>query len=361
MIYNIFQQTINSTEGELSFESPIFYVILGIFLTLAFFFLIKLFEYKQKLASRPFVILEDFSTDIRIGIGYFVKRVDFKLPSIEGKLKSFWAVQCTNGNETFFIIPSHGEYEDLVKRYDHLPSIIFIEGKFLGYGNSGPEVHREWIESAFPKSLFKFNEIGPLPSNYILCKPHYSVGIKKEIHRNEINKATNIYTLLQQIKLETQAEIEIIQQKYNELMLTSQQTNISHMFSHWESILAMNDAMLRQFTTPLYVIARLLHIRSDHVGISGLNHAVSQGSFTAMAEIIKNYKTTMDNILDSLGSVALPKDTLEMTFEKANKTKDEALAAMARNQQLESQMQELIAGIKSGKYSNSNSQENINM
>jgi hypothetical protein len=326
---------------------PMLYVIIGIIIAFIFIGMSWWYNYTQKLRLRPIVLLEDHCTDDKKMIGYYVRKVNFQLPSVGGRMKAFWAIQCKDDvGKDIFIVPSHGEYEDIVKRYDHIPNLVFVEAKFLGYGNSGPEAHREWTSAAFPDDIFRFDDIGDVPPNYILCKPHYSVGMKKELYKAEINNVTNMFTLLEQMKINSLADIEIMTQKYNDLMSVSQHTHISHMLGQWESITVMNDALLRQYTTSINIVARLLHIRADHVSLSGINHAISQGSITAVAEIIGGYRNMMTGVMDSLGMEALPKNMIDMTFEKANRTKEEALAATNRVQQLEDQIQKLIHSIR---------------
>lgn len=329
--------------------SPTLYFFFGagsLGLFIAFIVLLKKIQDQR---SRPVLIFWDHSTDQRYYFGYYLGKVRFSLQSIKGKVKYFWAVQCKiEGQGSRFIIPSHGEFEDVVKKDDDIPFVVHMEGKMLGSGELGAEVHREWAESAFPKSVYGFDQIGEIPPNYWLCIPHWSVGYKKEVFQEDANRMTNMFTLLHQLQIDRQAEIEIVFEKFEGLLSTNFQTQTSHFFSHWESVLAAWDGLLKQYTTSIFTIGRLLHIRSDQVAMAGINQAISQGSIPAVAEFIRGYRGMMDDVWESMGYVGLPKDTLEMTFQKANKTKEEAMMLAQKNDQLTNQIQGLISQMRQG-------------
>lgn len=361
MIGYILQQLQRIEEQNSKNVSSILYLFLGIGITLLIYAMIVAVKKEQEKRSRPVLVFLDHVTDEMHVFGYYVGKVTFQIPVGNGSVQ-FWAVQVQyDDGKDYFIIPSHGRYEDMVKTSDIYQGIVIMEGELIGFGDLGPEVHKIWFKRAFPESVYQLDSFGELPPNYILCSPVWSVGIKKEIFRQEVKRIARMFTLVRHITIDNEETVNLILQKFEEFTATTLQTQTNHFLSHWRSVLSEWDALLKQYTTSIFTISRLLHIRSSQVMMSGISHAIQQGSIPAVAEFIRNYKGMIDDVLDGLGLVGLPKDTLELTFQKANQTKEEAIALARENAQLNAQLQSLVSQLRNGNAPTQSNQNEIVM
>lgn len=316
----------------------------------------KVFTKIQEERSKPILILMDHSTGNMFHFGYYEGIVSYNVTIMGGKSKKFWAVQTRTPMGRYFILPTHGDKEDLLVENEQMPFLKLMFAKIIGSGDGGPSVHREWADIALPKGTYKFDEPGEIPPNYILVTPFWSQGLEKTVFTNSVEGTTAVFALLNKLKNDNEARYEIMQDQMQSMLSSQLKNTTNHMLSNWRSVLDAWDVTMMERTVPIRALADLLHLSPKQVTTSAVGHALSQGGIQSLSSAFRSMREMTDDVLDSMGLMSMSKETAEMTFQKVNQIRDKAIILQQDNEGLKKELNGLVNTIQTSKTQNTRQQ-----
>jgi len=334
-------QTRPSIEGVGGKEVVFIIIGMGIIFLILFFW--KIWNKVMKARERPNVFFIDLSTHRVRYMGQFVERMDFDLEVEKGNRKSFWGIKTSTNNDFLYIVPSFGSWEDMVMwDQDNLKGFIFILGILIGTGQEGIDIHQQWMNDAFPSDIYDFDQPTAIPNQFVLCKPLWNRNMEKAAFHQNVMSIHNVFTLFHKMIVIQDQQLNLVSDRFGNLLITRLTSATDHLLSQWEYILDAWNTMHQERTVPLFVLSQLLHISPSRVSYAGLSSALNQGGIQAAVPFLANIKETIGQVAEQVDLITLDKGNTEMLFQKVNQNREELLNLARQNAEYEQNMQQLI-------------------
>lgn len=331
------------SDEQLIDPTSVLFILLGLGIAFLLFIVWKIWENIMKAKERPYVLFIDLSTNKVRYLGQYIDRVDFDIAVESGNRKSFWGIKTFGGSEYKFIVPSFGNWEDMVM-WDQrdLKTFVFVIGKLIGTGAESTDVHQQWLDDAFPSEVYDFEQPIAIPENFILCKPLWNRNMNRVTFQQNIMGIENVFTLFNKMINIQDHQLKMVYEHFGSLVISRISAANDHLLSQWEYILQAWNILHKERTVPLYVLTQLLHISPSRATYAALASALNQGGIQSAAPFLGNIKNTIEEVANSLDLMVMEKPNAEMLFQKVNQNKEELINLGQQNLQYEQNIRNLI-------------------
>jgi hypothetical protein len=311
----------------------------GIITFAIIFYTYRAFQKKLEALKVPVVILLDLTTFKMYMVGYYVDiNDDVLIPVKDGNSKQLWAVE----TDMYYIIPSHGNKEDIIIRDRGLRSVIIMIAQLIGVSRDGPEVHAEWCKDVFPPEIYTVPEkLAAIPNNYIFVRPLGKNSWIKGALRQEFNEMRHVYMDQYKTLQKYEQQIEELHIHYGNLNLHRIQSGNEMNISNWQYVMEAWDYLMRERTVPLSVISRLLNVSNVKVGYSGLHTVLSHGGINDAGKFLSAVTRAVQGLTNQLGMTPVSTPLFKAMTQKVNQQQDDLAMERDRNEKAIAGLQQL--------------------